>query len=244
MKHDSYYFGLWKTDLFRQLLWLQPWHISSNAYSLISPAKPDWTNIPSWSWAATEGKKLWHSIFTHYINEQDDPKRTALAELCQLDETLARSTIHVKGFLLKLSVGDSIFDVASKDREHPYISHYPRRRRHRVGCTFYLDHWFYKRWRELDSTDHVWLGSVAILPMIHWRLSSNNHVTCLLLWTEPSLPRGTYCRVGGVQMCARFGDDTATVDFYRQAFRERQGRLQVGDYLVRNGDGNCVVSLV
>lgn len=108
---DEYMFGLWKTALGYGLLWSI---ICDAGHEYELKSRPDWREVPSWSWGSVRGRVHWASFDKRLPNEYEmEPERaTSIMEALESPTHLPHTALCVTGWLTRMEIeeGVTIFD--------------------------------------------------------------------------------------------------------------------------------------
>lgn len=259
---DTYIFGMWSSDLVRQLLWTQPYFIQAGTFNDAQDSIPDWSNIPSWSWVASERPIDWHWDFTGRMLSARKSNWFPFSQVTAAGEIDPHNALRIRGPLMTLNRCSTTFDVKTSDRTlvvrsesqiSPIASF-------AISCVYYTDRWFLKYAGGSETEDTNVLESTSILPMLWYESRESCGARCLLLWKGPGLPMGVYRRVGGVAMLSRHKESNmnkvrpcssikpnptvlSDFEFYRKCFAEHQGSLAEEDFLEYDGSGLYTIEI-
>lgn len=166
---------------------------------------PDWSQLPSWSWATIGSAVQWYGTIQEL--------RTAehVEELCSVtieDSDMPYPTLRIAGQPMKMCPQEDVLSISAAINLHG-IPEKPVASFHHLGftCRYELDSWFlHQTWDNASGDEDRFfdslISSTVILPVI-WDDKDLYQVygaQCLLLWRDPGFGKGVYRRVGLVKM--------------------------------------------
>jgi hypothetical protein len=233
-KFDRCMIGMWMSELHPQLLWMQS-QVANPPISASPPSIPDWSEIPSWSWASVGAGVNWYPANFQMGKEN---------YMCSLETesvTDSNRTLGISGLPLTLHEKDleGIKFTMKPGRKLPSVD-LPQLG---LACNYEFDAWYMHRALTLASGhEHAWLRSVmqttTILPVL-WVNDKYDGPNCLVLCRGIASAHGVYHRVGIVRM---FPEQTRSQ--FTGWLETRAKDLTDHDLIRWNIDGTVQIQLV
>jgi hypothetical protein len=236
---------MWVSQLPSLLLWEQPQIIDLPAI-VSTPASPDWSKIPSWSWASIGAGVKWESKLIH-ISEED-----YMCSMKTESVTGANCALRIRGFPLRLYEEDSDRMIASwcGSSQKPSID-LPRLG---LRCDYHFDAWYSRRMLSLVSGDkdaflRLVMAATTILPVLclpdgevlmsPWR--------CLVLRRDIESARGVYHRVGIARIWVYYTrrvPPASSYNYFTALLKSRAKDFTDSDFIRRDEDGTIQIELI
>jgi hypothetical protein len=244
-KSDEYLSGIWKSKLLHQLVWWQV--ISHRDLALPFPiVSPDWSIIPSWSWASIGAPVQWYE--TRLESERNQ-------ELCSVSlqaSDMHYYTLRITGVPMKPRSPKDVHSMSATFSSRNCPKKPVAIFRH-LGmiCNYELDSWYlHQLWDhafgDRDSFIDSLVKSTVILPVI-WDSEydcPDPRAQCLLLWRDPGFGRGVYRRVGYVKMKQADGHQYPVREALIETAKKYAKRLPTDYFVNRRHDGTCQIDLI
>jgi hypothetical protein len=234
---ESYTMGIWKDDSHCDLLWMDDKRSEPPAQ------RPDWSQVPSWSWASLNKPVLWHPACLP-DRGYDASKTLQACNIVEAEDSQLQQLI-LSGYLLTVS-GDY--------EKYPFAYHSAAGTitYEVMGLSFrYISDMWYSALVAIRSVSVI--QSTYIMPVLYYEHDSDERrnqpgVLGLLLIRAENSGNGVFRRVGMVNV---FGYDaigghhrTVVPDEFPAAVRQFQRTLRQDDYIEYDGESTYTIAII
>jgi hypothetical protein len=239
----SYTLGIWKDDSLGDLLWMDD-------KSSASPAQqPDWSQVPSWSWASLNRPLKWHEACLENLSGYSLQSKPRACNIIEAEGSQLHQLI-LSGHLLTLGGVDIKYHSS-------YDSYLSSKTPHAkvFSFRFMLDIW-YSDLAELTGKSGANISvsliqSIYIMPVMYYEHSGDRlppGVLGLSLIRAENSGNGIFRRVGVVNI---FGKDktgwlhrTVVPEKFPAAVRMFQQTLRQDDYIECDGESTYTIAII